>query len=204
MKTISACILLAVLSCQTARADLITIVLGSSVQGLAIDDVVSGSIIRDGLTITLAANNGTLNATNETYGINAVASGDKTALLDDGSGTPEWITISFDQPIEFTQLSLGLYGNGEEGHLTLGDNPPLTPLSSGTGLNVFDFTAASFPLGNFLPTGKTATIRYVSGNGFSLEGIQVNTVPEPTTFALSAFAMAGLTLRRQKRRFPTE
>lgn len=204
MKTISACILLAVLPCQAARADLITIALGSSAQDLAIDDVESGSIIRDGLTITLSANSGTLNATSETYGINATAPGDKTALLDDGSGTPEWITISFDQPIEFTQLTLGLYGTGEEGHLTVGDNEPLALLSTGSGPNVFAFTAAAFPLGNFLPAGKTAIIRYVSGNGFSLEGMQVNTVPEPTTFALSALAMAGLMLRRRDRRYQTE
>ncbi len=203
MKAIATCILLAVLPCKAVHADLITILLGKHVMDKAVDGVPSGSITFDELTLTLVANDGILNATSASYGVNAEASGDATALLDGGSGIAEQIAISFNRPVEFTQLTLGQYGSSEVGLLTLGVNQPLTLLSTGTGANVFDFTAASFPLGNFLAPGQTAIISYVSGNGFSLDGLQVNTVPEPAIFGLSALAMAALVLTRRQRRCAT-
>ena len=203
MKTISACILLALLPCEAARADLIPIVLDNSNENAAIDGVQSGSIVRQGLTITLTANVGKLNATQDSYGVDADGSNDLSALLDAGSGTIEEISFSFDQSVIFTQLTLELYSiddaNPESASLTIGLNPTLLLPPTRAGKDVYDFTSA-----NFLPAGQSAIVRYVSGNGFSLEGIQVNTVPEPTTFTLSALAMAGLMLRRRRRRSLTE
>lgn len=198
MRTISACILLTILACEAARGDLIPIVLDNSPENVAIDGVQSGSIIRQGLTITLTANIGKLNATQDYFGVDVDGSSDVSSQLDGGSGTNEEISFTFDQAVVFTQLTLEMYSindvNPESASFTIGLHPTLPLAPTHAGKDVYNFTRD-----NFLPVGQAAVLRYVSGNGFSLEGLQVRTVPEPSSLGLSGLALAGLRLRRRKR-----
>lgn len=193
-----ACVLLLV-PCARSWGDIVTFDLGSRVDGSAIDGVVSGMLTRDGLTAIFTANDGIMNATSTYFGINAAASGDDTDQMDAGSGVNEFITITFDAAVEFRQLSLASFTDGEVASIAVGLNAAV--FRDGSGPNVLDFTADSFPLGNTISLGQTLVIGYTgpaASNGFSLEGFQVNTVPEPSILGAS-WLLAGLSLLRRRR-----
>lgn len=198
-------ILCSVLSatCSMARADLITFERGHVYNNPLIDGLASGSITRLGLTATFTANVGFLNATTDNFGINAPGSEDKSDLLDSGSGVDEFITVTFNQPVEFTQLTLSSFSGSERASLTIGLNTALILDATTAGTDVYNFTGGDFALGNRLALGQTLIIGYAFGsiadNGFSLEGFQVNTVPEPSCLSIGLPVLAGLLLRRKRK-----
>lgn len=182
-----------------ARAEMIPFDLGGALDGLAIDGAASDSLTVDGLTATLSANIGVLWATSGNFGINAPGGADAPDLLDADSGTSEFITITFDKPVTFTQLSLGLFSGTETVDLTLGLNPVVTRTATSAATDVYDFTSGNFPMGNLLAPGQSLIVGHGTGNGFSLEGFQVNTVPEPSSLSLALPALIAGLLRRKRK-----
>jgi hypothetical protein len=190
----------AILSASSiARADIIPFDLGENLDGLAIDGAASGALTVNGLTATLTANIGVLWATSNNFGINAPGGADEPDLLDADSGTSEFITITFDKPVTFTQLSLGLFSGTETVDLTLGLNPVVTRTATSAATDVYDFSSDSFPMGNMLTAGQSLIVGHGTGNGFSLEGFQVNTVPEPSSLSLALPALIAGLLRRKRK-----
>jgi hypothetical protein len=188
---------------SAARADLVIFNLGGALNGTSLDGVASGTLTVNGLTATLTASDGLLNATSANFGVNATGPGDATDLLDAGSGTPEFISVSFDQSVTFTQITLGAFSGSERASLTLGLNPTLTLEATTAAADIYDFTASDFPLGNLLAPGQTVRIGYSFGsaadNGFSLQGFQVQTVPEPSIWGcIGPLLLGGLFRRRRE------
>ncbi len=184
------------LTCSPAKADLIIFNLGRSLDGnTAIDGQTSGSLTVGGLTALLKANNGTLNATTTNFGINTF---DIVDLTDELDGPTEFITITFNQPVRFTQLTLDSLAGTETANLKIGLNAPLTLADAGSSIDIYNFSSSDLPLGNTITMDQSAVIAWGSGNGFSLEGFQVTTVPEPTTCWTALAATAGLMNRRRR------
>jgi hypothetical protein len=187
---------------STAHADLVIFNLGGSLNGTTIDGAISGPLTVNGLTALLTANDGLLNATTTNFGINAAGSGDAADMLDAGSGINEFLTITFDQRVAFTQLSLDSFSGSERASLTIGLNPTLLLDASPAGTDVFNFTSSDFPMGNTLEVGQSLRIGYAfssaDDNGFSLEGFQVNTVPEPSCLGCLLPVIWGYLWRRKR------
>ncbi len=196
-----ACIFLLV-PCASVHGDLVIFTLGGSLNGLSIDGASSGSLTVDGLTARLTANDGVLNATTSNFGINASGSGDATDQIDAGSGVREFITITFDAPVEFTQLSLAAFSGSERASVIVGLNSPLFLTATTAGTDVYDFTSSSFALGNRIDIGQPLVIGYAFGsvadNGFSLAGFQVSTVPEPSAAGLALLVALSNLFRRRR------
>lgn len=188
-----------------AVADVVIFDLGSQANGSAVDGVASGMLTRQGITATFSANDGVLNATGSWFGINASGSGDVTDQIDAGSGVSESVHITFDLPVEFLQLSLASFSGSERALLTVGGSPPQLLAATAPAIDVYDFTAASFPQGNVLAAGQPLVIGYTFGsaedNGFSLSGFQVRAVPEPSSWAVMV-PLATAWLRRRRRAAP--
>lgn len=186
-----------------ARADLITFKRVGDFNDSNIDGQGSGSITRMGLTATFTANDGELNATKDNFGINATLIGDEPDLLDAGSGVAEFITVTFDQPITLTQLTLSSFSGSERASLTIGLNPATLLAATTAGTDIYNFSSGDFPQGNMVELGQTLVIGYAFGslsdNGFSLESFQVNTVPEPTCLSVALPALVGFLLRRKRK-----
>ncbi len=197
-------VLCAVIStaCSVAQADLVIFELGNKLDNTTIDGMASGSLTRDGLTATLTANVGVFSANMSGFGINADGSDDAPSLLDGGSGTSEFITITFDQPVTFTQLTLASFSGSERASLTVGPNPARILDATTAGTDVYDFTSGDFPIGNMIDIGQTLVIGYAFGsaddNGFSLEGFHVNTVPEPSSLGCVLPMLICSVLRRKR------
>jgi hypothetical protein len=191
------CCVVALVNGSAARADLVIFNLGGALNGTAVDGASSGSLTVNGLTATLVASDGVLNATSANFGVNATGPGDAADLLDAGSGQPEFISVSFDQTVTFTQVTLGAFSGSERATLTLGLNPALTLEATTAAADIYDFTANDLPLGNLLAPGQTLRIGYAFGsaadNGFSLQGFQVRTVPEPSVLGcIGPLLLGGL------------
>ena len=186
-------------TCSMARADLITFgrehVAGNSL----IDEQNSGSITRMGLTASFTANVGELNANSTAFGINAPGSGDEPARLDTFNGVEEFITVTFDRTVAFTQLKLRDFSPGESALLKIGLNETLTLVPFDAATDIYDFTNESFLLGNSIAPGQSLVIGSATGNGFSLESFDVNTVPEPSCLGAALPALAGLLFRRKRK-----
>lgn len=167
-----------------AHADLVIFELGGNLNGTAIDGAASGGLTVNGLTALFTANDGVLNATTSSFGVNATGSGDAADLLDAGSGVNEFMTITFDQRVTFTQLTLDSFSGSERVSFTLGLNPALLLDATPAGTDIFNFSSSDFPMGNMLEVGQSLRIGYTfssaADNGFSFEGFHVNTVPEPS------------------------
>lgn len=188
--------------CPVAHADLVIFELGGNLNGTAIDGAASGGLTVNGLTALFTANDGVLNATASNFGINATGSGDAADLLDAGSGVNEFMTITFDRRVTFTQLTLDSFSGSERASLTLGLNPALLLDATPAGTDIFNFSSSDFPMGNMLEVGQSLRIGYTfssaADNGFSLEGFQVNTVPEPSCLGCLLPALWGCLWRRTR------
>lgn len=186
-----------------ARGDLIIFNLGGSLNGTPLDGASSGALTVAGLTATLTANDGLLNATSANFGINAAGPNDAADLLDAGSGVHEFITIAFDQTVAVTQLSLTAFSGNERAQLTLGHNAPWILPATAAGIDVYNFSPSDFPLGNILAPGQTMSIGYTLGsaedNGFSLHAFQVQSIPEPTSAGYLLTLLLGCRQRRKRR-----
>lgn len=141
----------------------------------ALDDKVgSVSFTNNGLTAVFAASDGSMNRTTDGFGINSVNLGSDDA---DAFDIGEWITITFNHSVIVTNIKVSSWSAGvDEGQIKIGDSMVYT--LGATGTHLLDDTV---PAGTVLRIESTAGNL---GNGWSLDSISVDIVPEPATFLL--------------------
>lgn len=154
-------------------------------------EIDSGLMLVDGLTLTIISTQGSLNHTASSFGVNHTGgSADESALIDGDEGA-EILQFSFDQDVTITQITLSSYSGSESATFTIGSFAAinLSPLAAAS--DIYDFTTD-----NTLSTGSLALLTWVSGNGFSVDSITVETmgaiVPEPSSVML--LGMSGIML----------
>lgn len=138
------------------------------------------SFTNNGLIAVFTASDGTMNRTTDGFGINSISLGnDDTDAFDAG----EWMTVTFNQSVVITNVKVSSWSAGvDEGQIKIG------------GTTVYTVTATgNHSLNNIVPAGTILCIESTAGNlgnGWSLDSISVDTVPEPATLLL--FSMGGL------------
>ena len=154
-----------------------------------VDDQPQGTINKDGLEMTLIANDGVLNGTASSFGINAQLTGDDTDELDAGSGEQEILTLRFDQDIMLVSIDFVSLGGGDSAQLYSSNNGIDMTISSSDSTN-------PFMIGTTVLANTDVDLNHLSGV-FGIESITVETVPEPAiaTLVLSA----GFMLFRRRR-----
>jgi len=152
----------------------------------------SGTVLISGLTATLSANSGVLNQTASSFGINATGSGDATALIDDGAGIAEIFSVQFDQDVILNSATLSLFSAGETANFTFGATT-IGITDTGSGSDVFNA-----PANTVLTTGQSISIAWTAGNGFSVDSLSVDLVPEPSSTLLLGLGSLALFTRRRR------
>ncbi len=138
-------------------------------QGLALDEVFSGSTTVGGITATLTAIAGELNQSGDGFGVNFLpGSGDDPDALD-GDIFPESITITFNVNVFLNQIQLSKLSAGEEGAITIAGGTPISLVDTGVGDDEFNFNSA-----NSVLTSESIVLSWVSGNGFSFDDFTVS------------------------------
>ncbi len=155
-------------------------------------DAASGNRTQSGLTVTLTASVGKINATSEGLGINGPASGDATDGLDTTNGA-ESLSISFDQDVIFNSIEFAGFSGDDAVDFTLGGGSTTTYTSSGnntinTKLNVGEAIT--------ITAADTDTTNTTANNGVQIINFSA-AVPEPSTVLLGALAFLGLLRRRR-------
>lgn len=131
------------------------------------------SFTNSGVVAVFTASEGAMNRTTSGFGINAVSGSDDTDAFDMG----EWITITFNQAVTITNITVSSWSAGtDEGRVKIGGSTAYT--ISATGSHVLD---DAISMGTVLRIESTAG---TVGNGWSLDSLSVNVVPEPATFGL--------------------
>ena len=141
-------------------------------------------------TAIVAGNTGMLNATGDSFGVNATGGGDDTDQLDGVQGA-ESIAITFSGPVSATLTAIDVVGFGDTDAGTIDIGGVSTIVASGTDSVIPTHTEL---------VGNTLTIAHTAGNGFGLESLtfHVKAVPEPSSLlVLGAFAGLGLCSRRR-------
>lgn len=156
----------------------------SSIEDL--DESPTFTITSGGIAATVSANTGELNHTASGFGINGPGTGDDT----DGLETGETVSIVFDTNILLSGFSVSAFGATDSGTFQAGLALPDTISSTG-----FQ------DMGNILITaGSSIDISGATGS-FSLDSVQVETVPIPSALLLFVTGIVPLMLTgiRQKK-----
>lgn len=156
----------------------------------------SDSILQDGLTLTLTANTGTVNATTTGLGINEPGAGDDTDGLDTINAV-ELLTLSFDKDLTFDSITLAGVGADDGLDVSIAGGVPVSISASGQ----FVFSAP-----NTVLAGQLVTLMAIEpnsptpNNGVNVTQFTVTVVPEPSSLALLLGATGVLILPRRWRR----
>lgn len=127
-----------------------------------LDETGTFSITVGGVQAMLTANDGVLNQTVSSFGINHSGSGDAASLIDGDAGI-ETLSIQFDAVVTVDAFDVSGMGAGDEGEWGIG----------GGATGSFTSTGAISVMEVLSPVGTTIEITYVAGNGFSLDSITV-------------------------------
>lgn len=180
LKTISA-VSIAVLLISI-RAHGVMVTLDFTGQGSTFDyEERTGSFFTDGVTLNLQAlvvgSTGILNGASGDYGVNEANTGDVTDRLDIVNGA-ESILINFNagNPKTFVTLDNIVIDNFS------GTDVGTYRVNGGAGVSLADGILDV----DIDVTGGSILVAVSAGNGFSFDGIQltINTIPEPSSFAL--------------------
>jgi hypothetical protein len=147
----------------------------------AVDEASSFSLTQDGITASLTANIGVLNATMGGFGVNHPTAGDPTDLVDAFFGDHETVTVTFNQAVTLDQVVLSLFtpSGGELASLTIDGFPALTLVPMTAATDVYNFSA-----NNTVLVGQSIVLAHVAGNGFSFDSFTISAVPEPSAFIM--------------------
>ncbi|MBT3880504.1 MAG: PEP-CTERM sorting domain-containing protein [Candidatus Scalindua sp.] len=140
----------------------------------------------------LSANNGILNQTSGSFGINASEAGDVADIIDNGSEVAEFFTVKFDQLVTFDQLVLSSFTSAEDASLNISAGSPITLVGTGPSRDIYNFSTD-----NIIPIGQLVKLEYSTGNGFSFDEFTVTpaestVVPEPASVSLLIIGLVGL------------
>ncbi|MBI9020103.1 MAG: PEP-CTERM sorting domain-containing protein [Verrucomicrobia bacterium] len=138
------------------------------------------SFTNSGIVATFTASDGIMNANSGSFGINSSITGDDGAGFDVG----EWIDVTFDQAVTLTNVYVTSWSSSNGDEATIYVDGISSGTISSTGNHLFNISVAS---GDVLRISGTAG---VVGNGWSLNGLTVDAVPEPATLAM--FGIGGL------------
>ncbi len=131
-----------------------------------------------------------LNSTTSEFGINAVGSGDETALFDTNNGQ-EALWVSFNRAVTIKSITVSSFtgGNVETGAWQVAEGSLVNFTSSGT------YTVdAVLNQGSYF---KVIAVNEGGGNGWSLNSFTVEAVPEPATIVM--LSLGGLVAGMMRR-----
>ena len=152
----------------------------------------SGNYSLSGIQVTVAANDGIVNATGSGLGINDSSSGDDTDGLDT-INLVEMLTISFDVDVMFDSLTLGGVGGDDALSASFNGAAPFALASSGQHV-----------MGVSLLAGETLTLTAMEpnsptpNNGVNITQFTVSAVPEPSSMTLFGLAGVVILFRRMR------
>ena len=182
---------LVILGCSvSAFSDSINFdLLGDSAIYSHLDNQSTAIITNNGLIATFTASEGVMNRTTSGFGINGPGSDDTHGL-----NTSQYIQITFDQDVTFTNLNISSWGASDAGEVQLGSAFTSQGSISGTGDTAYNFTVSQGTAIRIIATADTA-----SNNGFSVDEFTV-AIPEPSSAALIGIAgFILITIRRKIR-----
>lgn len=203
-KTLTAMAIFALLALGAAQAEVVTFDFedyGAEQAGNDLDDLAFGTTSTTGseLIVTMTATaivegtTGAFNLTSSYFGINADGSGDDTDQFDAVNGV-EKMTFWFDKPgtlqtIEFAAITS-----------TANDTGTLSFAVSGLNTNFHEGNMVSdtLTLNQDYGAGEEITFEYAAGNGFGLQQMTVDAIPEPASVGLLVIAGALLWMRRRR------
>jgi hypothetical protein len=140
-----------------------------------------------------------LNGASDSFGVNDSGADDQTQRLDNHNGI-ESIVFSFDTAGTFTSINLRFIESSgtQEGELVF-DGGNTIQLNSVTATGSSDIAT----IGESFTAGQSITLRVhssaVADTNFSLEGITISAVPEPSSFvALAGLMMLGFAGSRRR------
>jgi len=149
-------------------------------------------------TTIVSAAHGVFNVTASAFGINADGGGDDTDTFDAGGGT-ESMTFSFNINGTFVAADFNLItGSG----LPTEDIGNLSFSLGGLSTNFHNANTDGsdvFLVNQAFSVGEEITIAHVDGNGFGLETITIDVVPEPTSVALLGMGAVSLCIFGRRR-----
>jgi len=152
----------------------------------------TGMHTESGITVTLAANDGVVNATTGGLGINDSLTGDDTNGLDT-INTTEVLTISFSVDVIVESFTFSDIGVNDGVEASFDGAPAISITSSGT--TVFGTTLLAgeeLTLTAFEPNSGSAN------NGVVITQFEVTQIPEPSSTALIGLSGLAFLLRRRR------
>jgi hypothetical protein len=150
----------------------------------------TGSIEVDGLTITATAfapgDGETFWSNSADFGVNADG-GEDTA---DEFDVDEGMTFYFDHDVTLTNIDVGTFGGADEGTIAFDGGAAISSITA-TGLTTLGDT--------YVASGTVLRFTAISGS-FTLDGLTVSAVPEPSTgAALAGLVGFGFAVSRRRR-----
>ena len=145
-------------------------------------------------TAIVAGSTGTINATANSFGVNASGGSDDTDQLDGDEGLESiQIVFSGDVSAVLTGIDISSFGADDTGTLDIG----------GTSTAIVSGTDTPIPVHSEL-VGNTLTIAFTSlnGNGFSVDSLSFDVVPaavpEPSSLAIIGLGSLMMAIRRRR------
>ena len=181
---------------------------GSGQAGIDLDGLETGTTAAtDGiLTLTMTAlaegtggGGDVFNQTSTLFGINASGGNDVTDAFDDGSGVSEYMVFSFDLPGIIVSMDFeGFTGSGQTG-----EDAAFLDFQNSARIDFHDDSMDNqstdyLTVNRSYVAGEEITLGWSDGNGYGLQQITVDVVPEPSTMALFGLGAALVTLSRRR------